>query len=355
MKKIDYITYDAWWDTDITIIKMLKKEYDITVHVINSPQKNKYPNKKQDNNYDILEYNLRTNKWGLYRLFESFILFISIFRAISRDSIIIYVNGSNWLFRILFLLSVRKDKTIICTHNYINHTDINTGLNPKITRLFYKKYKNFLFYSEKQHEAFVQDYPQKKSFFTNMPLKDFGQLPCNKSEKITFLFFGFVRDYKRLDLFIKAANEVQDTNALFYIAGACNSWDKYNSLIKDRSRFKLNITFINNEDIPGIFSESTFLVLPYDDSTQSGPSLIAINYGVPIIASNLPSFKAIINEGKNGYLFENGSAEALTEVFNKVLKLDTEEINKFKNEQLSFRNLYKETTDINRVLRRNNF
>lgn len=35
MKNLNYITYDAWWDTDITVLDSLKSRFNLTVHVIN--------------------------------------------------------------------------------------------------------------------------------------------------------------------------------------------------------------------------------------------------------------------------------------------------------------------------------
>jgi len=45
--------------------------------------------------------------------------------------------------------------------------------------------------------------------------------------------------------------------------------------------------------------------------SQSGPTKIAFNYNLPIIASNLPGFSDEILEGVNGYLFEPGNVEDL--------------------------------------------
>ena len=75
-------------------------------------------------------------------------------------------------------------------------------------------------------------YPTKRGFYINMPLKSFGAI-TKTTHKVgcrKFLFFGFIQDYKRLDLFIHAAKQIG--NAQFVIAGACNEWEKYEKIIK---------------------------------------------------------------------------------------------------------------------------
>ena len=48
MKRILYITYDWWFDTDVDVIKDLSKEFLIDVYVISLRKNNlnKYPDKK---------------------------------------------------------------------------------------------------------------------------------------------------------------------------------------------------------------------------------------------------------------------------------------------------------------------
>lgn len=45
---INYITYDSWWDTDITIIPELVKKYHLNVFVLSPFDNCKYPQKKSD-------------------------------------------------------------------------------------------------------------------------------------------------------------------------------------------------------------------------------------------------------------------------------------------------------------------
>ena len=47
MRKLIYITNDGWWDTDISLLPQLTKDYDVEVYVVSHAEigKNKYPQK----------------------------------------------------------------------------------------------------------------------------------------------------------------------------------------------------------------------------------------------------------------------------------------------------------------------
>ena len=204
--------------------------------------------------------------------------------------------------------------------------------------------------TDTQMDLFIKDYPSKDAFFTEMPLKDFGIAPIieKKGNEVTLLFFGLIRDYKQLDLLIKAVNNLENPNLKVIIAGKATKeeQEKYLSLIKDKSIYELNFEFIPNENIPTIFSKADFLVLPYRSATQSGPSLIAINYSVPIIASDIVPFSDMVEDGVNGFLFESNNCEALTAVLKKVLMLNEEDISCLRRNQSKYREDYIRNNDI---------
>ena len=57
---------------------------------------------------------------------------------------------------------------------------------------------------------------------------------------------------------------------------------------------------MKNDEIILYFQEADYLVLPYDESTQSGPLLIAYNYNIPVIASDIELFKTMVCDKQNG-------------------------------------------------------
>jgi glycosyltransferase involved in cell wall biosynthesis len=116
----------------------------------------------------------------------------------------------------------------------------------------------------------------------------------------------------------------EKTNNKFKIKifGYCSDWEKYERLIKYPEIFELRIESIQNEEIPRLFKESHYLVMPYQDLAQSAALTVAFNYNLPVIASGIDSLKEFIIDGKNGFLFEKGSIDSLAAVMMRLLDAD---------------------------------
>lgn len=348
-RRLNYITQDGWWDTDIDAINQLKVHYDVYVVVVSSNCNNKYPKKVIDG-VSIKDFKMRFSNKNPLSLFQNIILiFWLLVYRLKRNSINYYVISNNPWQQAFMYLTFPLGRTIIAVHNYMPHVDERgkiTTLQPK----FYNKFLYFHFYSKQQYELFLGEHPVGHHvFFTPMPIKDFGapndKYRIEKKGKRVFTLFGNLREYKRPDLFINAANAINDPRTIFLIIGSCDEkkWEEYKVLINSET-IKADIRYIDNDEISDIFTLSDFLVLPYDDATQSGPVMIAVNYGLPLIASKQPIFESIIDE--NGFLFEKGSLEDLIKVLRKAISLDDKELKKMKGAQLEFRNRYLKETNV---------
>ena len=95
-------------------------------------------------------------------------------------------------------------------------------------------------------------------------------------------------------------------NVSLTIAGKGNAWSDCQKRIKHNDLFNLKIRFVDNAEIPDLFSTHHFLVLPYRDATQSGPLLTSLFYGLPIIAPNFGCFSDTYNE-ESAILYKQGS------------------------------------------------
>ena len=165
-------------------------------------------------------------------------------------------------------------------------------------------------------------------------LKDYGNPTNNKSKVITFLSFGNIRDYKRIDVLINAAQNAYDkTKKLFkvIIAGNCDNWVKYQSLIRYPQLFDLRIGRVENDDIPNLFGESHYFVTPYQDIAQSGSVIVGINYECPIIASDLEAFREYVKDGETGWLIRPADVDDLTTVMVDILDTDNADYEKMRN------------------------
>ena len=104
------------------------------------------------------------------------------------------------------------------------------------------------------------------------------------------------------------------------------------------SRIVLDINFISEKKRELYFKATNCVVLPYDFIFQSGVLLMSMSYGLPVVASRIPPFEEIIDDGINGLLFEKGNIKALAKKINHLMndknllnKIPQNAINHMKN------------------------
>ncbi len=129
------------------------------------------------------------------------------------------------------------------------------------------------------------------------------------------LFFGFIRDYKGLDLLLDAFadKELEKLPLKLIVAGEFYSDSKpYTEQITRlgiEERLVLRTDFIADKDVAGYFCASDIVVQPYKSATQSGVTQIAYHFEKPMLVTNIGGLPEIVPHGKVGYVVEPRSDE----------------------------------------------
>jgi glycosyltransferase involved in cell wall biosynthesis len=124
------------------------------------------------------------------------------------------------------------------------------------------------------------------------------------------LFFGFIRDYKGLDLLLDAfADKDLETMPLkLIVAGEFYSDPKpYLEQIARlgiEENLVLRTDFIADQDVANYFCASDIVVQPYKSATQSGVTQIAYHFEKPMLVTNIGGLPEIVPHGKVGYVVE---------------------------------------------------
>lgn len=124
------------------------------------------------------------------------------------------------------------------------------------------------------------------------------------------LFFGFIRDYKGLDLLLYAmADErVRNLNMKLIVAGEFYTDAKpYADLIEQlgiRDRLILKTDFIPDDEVRNYFCAADMVVQPYKHATQSGVTQICYHFDRPMLVTNVGGLPEIVPHGKVGYVVE---------------------------------------------------
>ena len=326
MKKITWITADCFIDVDLPVIPIISKSFEITWYIVLS--------KTLTINYDIIiQKSLKKSQLKLNiiklknRIRNPFLIleYLDLIKKLKNEKAdIYYINMPGMpYFLPLIRCFLGSKKVIIVAHNV---STPRGAVNSVLARF----YMNFTLFSFKKFHVFSFDqmkiinkkYNNKIILLAPLAIKDYGESKKSKNVLITFLNFGIIRDYKRVDVLINAANLAYEKTQIKFIvkiAGKCSDWHKYQNLIKYPFLFDLRIESIPNEDIAELFAVSHYFVLPYQDIAQSGALSVALNYNLPVLASNLPAFKEYILDGKTGFLFEVASVKSLSDLIVNIL------------------------------------
>lgn len=125
------------------------------------------------------------------------------------------------------------------------------------------------------------------------------------------LFFGFIRDYKGLDLLLDAFARLGDKYWLV-IAGECyGSFSGYQNQIDNlpnKDRVIVRQDYIPEEDVAMYWAAADLAVLPYKSATQSGITSIAFHFDTPVCVTDVGGLKEVVTDGKTGVVAHEPSA-----------------------------------------------
>ena len=124
------------------------------------------------------------------------------------------------------------------------------------------------------------------------------------------LFFGFIRDYKGLDLILQAMadDRVRQLNVKLIVAGEFYTNAKpYLDLITQLNiadKLILKTDFIPDDEVRNYFCAADMVVQPYKHATQSGVTQICYHFDRPMLVTNVGGLPENVPNGKVGYVVE---------------------------------------------------
>lgn len=326
-KRIAWITATCFLDTDIYIVPLMQKYFDIDWYILRKEnEKIDYSNelKKLKDNVSHFEYIPigRRNSSP-----DALVCYIRFMRRIKRGRYdLVYTAMGNMPFYTPVLgLCMNPKNIVLGIHNV---TVLQGGSHPRLEKFYnwfaINRFKNFHAYSQVQYEELKKRVKQKNVLYAPFLLKDYGKAKHERTDtRITFLGYGNIRRYKRLDVLIDATERAYAQVKIPFrviIAGSSDNWSEYQKHIIHQELFDTRIGRIPNEDIPELFVETDYVVMPYESIAQSGAMMVAMNYEKPVLASKLKAFEEYIEDGKNGVFFSPANVDELTEKMVYILE-----------------------------------
>lgn len=193
-----------------------------------------------------------------------------------------------------------------------------------LTKYFLKQNHGFILMSETVKNDLLSLKPDAKFKFCPHPLYNhFGDKTDKQSarkklsiptEKKVLLFFGFIRQYKGLDVLLETLNLLPDEYHLVIAGEVYGKFDDYREIIEKHNlqdRLTINTNYISDDETQLYFSAADVCVLPYKSATQSGIVGISYNFGLPVIATDVGSLGEMIRPYETGMMVEKASPELI--------------------------------------------
>jgi len=333
-------------------------------------------------NKNVQFYNLRgkqhadaTMKEKIFRIIKFYFLLVKY--AYKTDSKLFHIQWLNKFiyFDRTFLLLYYKilGKKLIFTAHNVNagQRDRNNNLMNRLTLKFmYKIFDKIIVHTNKMRYQLIEDFNIDENKVIAIPYginnvvykSDLTRLQARKkfqlkSDMKTLLFFGYITPYKGLEYLILALAKLKEyiNDFKLIIAGKidinCEKyWGNILKIIEENDVWDYiiqKIGFVPDEDIEIYFKAADILILPYDFIFQSGPLFMSYNFGLPVIATDVGSFKDDVIEGKTGFICRpkdhNDLANKINYYFRSDLFKDLEtnriKIIKYASEKYSWRKI----------------
>lgn len=133
------------------------------------------------------------------------------------------------------------------------------------------------------------------------------------------LFFGFIRNYKGLDILLQSMQILKSQpdsyrvpNLKLLVAGEFYEDRKpYDDLIAElgiEEQLLLRTDFINDSEVRFYLSAADFVIQPYRNATQSGVTPLAYHFEKPMLVTNVGGLPSLVPDGKVGVIAEPNAA-----------------------------------------------
>jgi len=141
------------------------------------------------------------------------------------------------------------------------------------------------------------------------------------NDGFVFLLFGHIRAYKRIPEAIRAFSAVQSLDATFVVAGTLADDDlalEIAAAVAEDPRVKLIARRISDDEIADLHLAADAAVFAYRDVFSSGALLLALSYGLPVVAPAVGTAAEIVLPAALIAFGEGGLTSALNEARDRV-------------------------------------
>lgn len=188
-----------------------------------------------------------------------------------------------------------------------------------LNSFFLRSCDGFIYMSEAVRKD-LESYVVAPALFSPHPLFESYGRPLSKQQACRnlgidsgvdwVLFFGYIRDYKGLDILLDAwallKTQGRTKGRKLLVAGETyGDGSKYARQIENlglNDDIVFHNRFIADSEVAAYFSAASLVALPYRSATQSGITQVAYYYGVPMVVTRVGGLAEIVRDDVVGLL-----------------------------------------------------
>jgi glycosyltransferase involved in cell wall biosynthesis len=175
----------------------------------------------------------------------------------------------------------------------------------------------FITHSQSDKARLLTEFPGKTVFVASLPPPT-PSVRMSQSSRTgrQILFFGMIRQYKGLDILLRAMPKVlAEVDCRLLIAGEFyEPIQHYTDVVREfhlDPYVEVRDRYVPNEEIQTLFDQADLLVMPYFKATQSGIVQMARQAALPVIATRAGGLAESVVPGHSGLLCEPGDVHSL--------------------------------------------
>ncbi|EPL7195389.1 glycosyltransferase family 4 protein [Klebsiella michiganensis] len=271
----------------------------------------------------------KRTKRGGEALFKLVIEFKKELKENNYDVIHLHSTFAGVICRLFLLFNRHNAKIIYCPHAFSFMMKVS-----KVRKIIFASIEWCLQFStdkiicvSEYEKKVAVDYKIKESKLVVIynGVSNDNYLPLfrkNNGDALRFLFIGRFDYQKGYDILMSAIEKLnkEGFDASFVIVGDYVGENKRNIKLNNE-----NITYkgwLNKSEINSLYESCDVLLMP---SRWEGFAMVpieAFKHGVPVITSDIPPFLEIVEDRKNGLIFENENVEGLYAKIKEIALFD---------------------------------
>jgi glycosyltransferase involved in cell wall biosynthesis len=241
-----------------------------------------------------------------------------------------------------------QGKKVALTAHNVNRArrDSNDSMFNRLTlRIQYRIVDHIFVHTQKMKDELLADFGVRERAVTvirhpiNNAFPDTNLTPAEAKRRLdigdnerAILFFGKLKPYKGLEYLLDAFRLLVERTGSYRLIvagepkkGSEEYLDRIRQAISrefDPTRIILRVQFIPDDEMEVYLKAADVLVLPYKEIFQSGVLFLGYSFGLPVVATDVGSFREEIIEGKTGFLCRPGDPGDMAKTLEKYFESD---------------------------------